>query len=128
MLQAICLLFLLVHPAHHVQILTNLLLRPDSFLVLPHQPVHSLAHPVLQLILEVSLHIHNHSVDVLSNPLVLGGDSIHDLSVLDLLFLCVLNINLPRGLISWTRHSEGGSLACLRISSERHCRWMYAEI
>lgn len=70
-LKAICLLLLVIDPAHHVKVPPYLFLSPDPFFMLPHQPVHRLIHPILQLILEVSLHIRDHCVDILSNSLVL---------------------------------------------------------
>lgn len=70
-LQLLGLLLLLVYPFHDVQVFPDLLLGSDSFLVFVHQPVESLVHSIFQLVLEIGLHVHDHGVEVLADPLVL---------------------------------------------------------
>lgn len=72
---------------HDIEVFPYFLLGPDSFFMFVHEPVKLFIHTVLEFVLEVGLHVKDHCVDILADSLVLGCDAVHDLALLDLLFL-----------------------------------------
>jgi hypothetical protein len=114
-----------VNALHDIEIFTNFLLGPDSFLMFVHQSIQLFIHSIFELVLKVCLHVHDHGVNVLTDSLILRSDAVHYLSLLNLLFL-QLKDKLPPGSEGSITQTEVCSLACPRIRLGRQYRWTYA--